>query len=64
MPDDFPSAQKNVNCTPSTSRTKTKVGESKKTLGLEESSDADFTDSEFLSIESESDNETAPESDH
>ena len=55
MPDEFPSAPKNVNCTPSTSGAKIKVGESKKTLGLEESSDADFTDSEFSSIESESD---------
>ena len=34
---------------------------SRKTLGLEESSDADFTDSEFTIIESESDSETAPE---
>ena len=31
---------------------KIKVAESKKTLSLEESSDADFTDSEFSSIES------------
>ena len=37
---------------------------SRKTLGLEESSDADFTDSEFPIIESESDCETAPESYH
>ena len=64
MLDEFPSAPKNVNCTPSTSRAKIKVGESKKTLGLEESSDADFTDSEFSSIESESDSETALESYH
>ena len=34
---------------------------SRKTLGLEESSDTDFTDSEFTIIESESDSETAPE---
>ena len=64
MPDAFPSALKNVNCIPSTSGAKVKVGKSKKTLGLEESSDADFTDSEFLSIESESDSETVLESYH
>ena len=61
MPDEFPSAPKNVNYTPSTSGAKIKVGESKKTLGLEESSNADFTDSEFSSIESESDRQTVPE---
>ena len=54
----------NYNCTPSTSRAKIKVGESKKTLGPEESSNADFTDSEFTSIELESDSETVPESYH
>ena len=64
MLDEFPSVPKNVNCTPSTSGAKIKVGESKKTLGLEESSDADFTDSEFSSTESESDSETALESYH
>ena len=64
MPDEFPSAPKNVNCTPSTNGAKVKVGKSKKTLGLEESSDADVTDSEFLSIASESDSETALESYH
>ena len=64
MPDEFPSAPKNVNCTPNTSGAKIKVGKSKKTLSLEESSDADFTDSEFSSIESESDSETALESYH
>ena len=57
MFDEFPSAPKKVNCTPSTSGAKIKVG-------LEESSDADFTDSELSSTESESDSETALESYH
>ena len=57
MLDEFRSATKNVNCTPSTSGAEIKVG-------LEESSDADFTDSELSSIESESDSETALESYH
>ena len=64
MLDEFPSVPKNVNCTPRKSGAEIKAGESKKTLGLEESSDADFTDSEFSSIESESDSETALESYH
>ena len=54
---EFPSAPKKVNCTPSTSGAKIKVG-------LKESSDADFADSELSSIESESDSETALESYH
>ena len=62
-PDEFPSVPTNVNCTPSTSRAKSKIGESKKTLGLEESSDTGFRyrfhSLEFSSTESESDSETA-----
>ena len=57
MLDEFPSAPKNINCTPSTSGAKIKVG-------LEESSDADFTDSELSSIESKSDSKTVLESYH